>query len=161
MKKINFRIIILAMFIIQSLQIFSQHSEIGFSVTLSGHIILGPYYRYWVDDHNSVDLTIIAAYEDKLIFPHGFNVGYKYYFIEKNWRPSLGFQYSLMIAPVKENKTGKRTNLQLFSLVPGIQYRWNDHKLNIEEFIWISYFRFNKKSRIFPVGLETRFGAKL
>ena len=161
MKYVNLRFFILLAFLALTNQIYSQNSEIGFSVTLSGHILMGPYYRYWIDDHNGLDLTVLAAYEDKLIFPHGFSAGYKHYFLDKKWRPGLGFQYTFMRAPVKDENTGKRSNLHLFSILPGVQYRWIDSKMNIEEFLWISYFKFNNKNRLLPIGLETRLGTKL
>lgn len=156
MRKLLCSIFLMTILFVQSGKGFSQGSEIGFSLTISGHLLFGPYYRYWINDHNSVDATLLASFENKLIFPHGLSAGYKYYFLDDHWRPSLGLQYTFMTAPVKEE--GKRPTLQLFSLVPGIQYRWNENHLTVEEFLWISYLNINNKKKILPLGLETRFG---
>jgi hypothetical protein len=138
----------------------AQKSEIGISFTLSGHLIFGPYFRCWMDDHNELDICIPAAWEGKgkVLFPNGFQTGYHYYFGEKHWRPSVGLQYHLYFGP-KENE--KRKYLQLLSLVPGIQYRWNESKTCIEELLWISTMKVKGKQKIFPTGLETKFGVKL
>ena len=155
-----FAILLTSLISISPNYINAQHSEIGISVTLSGHFIFGPYYRYWFDDNNEIDLMIPAAWEGKgkVLFPSGVQTGYHYYFGESHWRPSVGVQYSLFFAPKINNK---RNNLNIFSLVPGIQYRWNETRFNVEELIWISYFKMNGKSKIFPAGLETKFGVKL
>jgi hypothetical protein len=138
----------------------AQHSEIGVSVTLSGHLIFGPYYRYWLDDNNEIDLMIPAAWEGtgKVLFPGGIQTGYHYYFGDKHWRPTVGLQYSLFLGPKTNNE---RKNLYIFTLTPGIQYRWDETKYSIEELFWISYFPKNTKRKISPTGFETRFGIKL
>lgn len=153
-------LILIFIFSINPKNTTAQRSEIGVSVTLSGHFIFGPYYRYWFDDNNEIDLLIPAAWEGtgKVLFPCGIQTGYHYYFGENHWRPSLGVQYSLFFAP-KVN--GERNNLNIFSLVPGVQYQWADNKFSLEELLWISYFKMNNKRKIFPTGLETKFGVKL
>ena len=138
----------------------AQNSEIGFTFTLSGHLIFGPYFRYWIDDHDEVDICFPAAWEGKgkVLFPGGFQSGYHHFFGEKHWRPSAGMQYHLYFGPKENNK---RVNLQIFSLVPGIQYRFDENKMSIEENIWISYFKIKGRSKVFPTGLETKFGINL
>jgi hypothetical protein len=134
----------------------AQKSEVGVTFTLSGHLIFGPYYRYWFDNHNELDIGILATYEGKIHFPQ-INAGYHYYFNDRNWRPSIGGQYSFAPGIGKS----KGNSFQMFSIVPGIQYRFNNYNNCIEELIWISYFNLRGKKHIFPTGLETKFGMSL
>ena len=140
--------------------ISAQKSEIGVSVTLSGHFLFGPYYRYWFDDHNELDFMIPCACEGKgkVIFPSGIQAGYHYFFGDSSWRFSTGVQYSLFFGPKKDDS---RKNLHIFSVIPGVQYRWNETKPSVEELLWISYFKLNGKQKISPTGLETKIGIKL
>jgi hypothetical protein len=136
----------------------AQHSEIGISIVLSGAIMFGPYYRYWIDDHNVAEVKIAAAVENKLIIPFACSGSYYYYFLDKHWRPSAGAQYTLLISPKGPTQNNKRKCFSMISAVPGIQYRWKENNYGIEEKVWIAYLMFKGNHKIFPIGLETLAG---
>jgi len=50
-------------------KVFAQHSEIGVRFVLSGAIMFGPCYSYWVDDHNELNFSVLAAFQGELIVP--------------------------------------------------------------------------------------------
>ncbi|MDP2423216.1 MAG: hypothetical protein U1C46_03465 [Bacteroidales bacterium] len=134
----------------------AQKPEVGVSLILSGAIMFGPYFSYRIDDHHCFEASVLAAYEKKLVFPFTLNGSYNYYVGSKNWRPKIGLQYSLLISPVRHKSEDDPGSLSLISLIPGVQYRWDNTRQNIIGQVWVSYFIKNKK--IFPIGLEGRYG---
>lgn len=145
-------------FIMQSEQVKAQKSEIGVSFILSGHFIFGPYYRYWIDDHNAVELNVQAAYENSLVFPGGLSAGYRCYFFDGNWRPSIGAKCSVLISPKVPENNNKRVYFPIVSLDPGVQFRFNEQKMGIEEQLWIGAMKLRGKWKVTPLGLDTRAG---
>ncbi|MBK7215447.1 MAG: hypothetical protein IPH88_19655 [Bacteroidales bacterium] len=144
--------------VMQGEQVKAQKSEIGVSFILSGHFIFGPYYRYWIDDHNALELNVQAAYENSLVFPGGVSAAYRYYFFDGNWRPSLAAQYTVLISPKVPEKENKRVFFPIASLNPGVQFRFNEKKMGVEEQLWIGAMKLKGKWKVAPLGLDTRFG---
>jgi hypothetical protein len=146
--------------------VLAQQSEIGVKVVLSGALMFGPYYTYWIDDHNALNASVLAAIEDKwqLIVPFALNAGYSAYFTDNKWRPEIGLQYSYLISPKKAKSPGDPRGISILSLVPGVQYRWDETHQSVQSRIWIAYFfkelKPGKKNRIFPVGLDFSYGYK-
>jgi hypothetical protein len=141
----------------------AQHSEIGFSIVLSGALLFGPYYNYWLDDNQCVEASLMAAWELEFAFPFAFNAGYHYYLGEKNWRPGLGLQYSLFSPPRDKSKPGPFQK-SLLTLLPGVQYRWAHTQQDTRMKIWISTFLSKEKVtpwRVMPIGLQLDYGHKL
>lgn len=142
----------------------AQHPEIGFTVVLSGALMFGPYCSYWLDDHNVLNASVLAAWEEEFVVPFALNAGYSYYFLDKKLRPDLGLQYTFLISPVRHKSPGDPVGISLLSLVPGIQYRWDKTHQDTEGKIWVAYFmekpKPGKKIVIFPIGLEFSYGYK-
>ena len=136
----------------------AQDAEIGASLILSGHIMFGPYLRYWITDHHEAEVNLLAAYETQFVFPSAFNAGYHYYMGDNHWRPSIGAQFTLLLSPKVAETNYKIKCIPMYSVMPGIQYRWDLNHLNAEENLWISYLKFKEKGKIFPTGLETHLG---
>lgn len=151
-------VLLLAMLLLGKGSSYAQRSEVGVSIVLSGHLFVGPYYRYWINDHHQVETCLMAAYENSLVFPGAWSAGYHYYFLDKHWRPSVGAQYLLLISPRVQETDYKYKTFSIFLVDPGVQFRWNDNKLAVEEKFWIAYMKINRKSKVTPLGLDTRFG---
>lgn len=142
----------------------AQHSEIGIKVVLSGALMFGPYYTYWVDDHNTLSSSILAAYESELIVPFAMNVGYSHYFSNNKWRPEIGLQYSYLLTPKKQKTSSNPNGISILSLLPGVQFQWDNTLRNAQGNIWLAYIfdknQMNKKFKIFPIGLDFSYGYK-
>jgi hypothetical protein len=141
-----------------------QHSEIGVKVVLSGALMFGPYYACWIDDHNALNASILAAYEKNIIFPFALNASYNAFFFDSKWRPQLGLQYSYLIAPQKSKSSNDPSGISLLSLVPGVQFQWDESRQNVQGSIWLAHFLDKKhkteKFKIFPVGIDFSYGYK-
>jgi|WetSurMetagenome_2_1015567.scaffolds.fasta_scaffold403182_2 hypothetical protein len=141
-----------------------QHSEIGVKVILSGALMFGPYYTCWIDDHNALNASILAAYEKSIVFPFALNASYNAYFFDNKWRPELGVQYSYLITPRKSKSSGDPDGISLLSLVPGVQFQWDDSKQNVQGSVWLAHFLDKKhkseRFKIFPVGIDFSYGYK-
>ena len=142
----------------------AQHAEIGIRVVLSGAIMFGPCFTYWVDDHNALNCSVLAAYEGDLIVPFALNAGYSAYFFNHKWRPETGLQYSYLISPVKHKTAGDPNGISVLSLMPGVQFRWDNTNRNAESRVWFAYIFAKhqpvKKIRILPIGLDFSYGYK-
>lgn len=144
----------------------AQNSEIGIRVVLSGALMFGPYYTYWIDDHNALNTSILAALEEKgeLIFPFSLNAGYSAYFFNKKWRPEIGLQYSYLFSPKKSKSSGDPKGISILSFVPGVQFQWDNTYQNAQSRIWLAYFlkspQRDNKIKIYPVGLDFSYGYK-
>jgi hypothetical protein len=145
-------------------KVSAQHPEIGFTVVLSGALMFGPYCSYWLDDHNALNASILAAWEEEFIVPFALNAGYSHYFLDQKWRPELGLQYSYLISPRRHKSPDDPNGISLLSLVPGVQYRWDKTHQSVQSRIWVAYFmekRYpGKKVKIFPIGLEFTYAYK-
>jgi len=141
----------------------AQNPEIGVKVVLSGALMFGSYFTYWVDDHNALNTSILAAYEGKMIVPFAVNAGYSAYFFNNKWRPEIGLQYSYLISPRKHKSAGEPNGISILSLVPGGQFQWDNTCQNIQCKIWFAYI-FDKpkkeKIKILPIGLDFSYGNK-
>lgn len=142
----------------------AQHSEIGVRVVLSGALMFGSYYTYWIDDHNALTTSILAAYEGELVVPFAVNAGYSACFFSNKWRPEIGLQYSYLISPRRHKSADDPTGISILSLVPGVQFRWDNTYQNVQSRIWLAYFfekpQTGKKIKIFPIGLDFSYGYK-
>ena len=110
----------------------AQDPEIGVSFVLSGHIMFGPYFRYWITDHHEVEVNLLAAYEKQFVFPSAFNAAYHYYMLDGHWRPSVGAQFTLLISPKVAETNFKYKCFPMYSFVPGVQFRWDQNHFVIE-----------------------------
>lgn len=143
----------------------AQHSEIGIKVVLSGALMFGPYYTYWIDEHNTLNSSILAAYEKELVVPFAMNVGFSHYFSNNKWRPEIGLQYSYIISPKRSKFSSDPKGMSILSLTPGGQFQWNNTCLNAQSKIWLAYIfntnQVDKKFEILPIGLDFSYGYKL
>lgn len=141
-----------------------QHSEIGIKVVLSGALMFGPYYTLWANDHNALNVSILAAYEGELVIPFALNAGYSAYFFNTKWRPEIGLQYSYLISPKKSKSSSDPNGISILSLTPGVQLLWNNTYQNAQSKIWLAYIfdknRLDKKFKILPIGLDFSYGYK-
>jgi len=141
----------------------AQHPEVGIKVVLSGALMFGPYFTYWVDDHNALNSSILAAYEGKLIVPFAVNAGYSVHFFNNKWRPEIGLQYSYLISPIRHKSERDPNGISILSLVPGVQFQWENSHQNIGSRIWLAYI-FDRpkkeKIKILPIGLDFSYGHK-
>jgi hypothetical protein len=144
---------------------YTQHSEVGVKVVLSGALMFGPYYTCWLDDHNALNASILAAYEKSIVFPFALNAGYSAYFFDSKWRPELGLQYSYLIAPRRAKSSGDPNGISLLSLVPGVQFRWDGNKQDVQGSVWLAYFLDKKRNagkfKILPVGIDFSYGYRV
>ncbi|MHC1706505.1 MAG: hypothetical protein AB9842_03165 [Bacteroidales bacterium] len=158
MKKLLFiSLLTLSLFQLYPIKSPAQHPEIGFSIVLSGALLFGPYYNYWVDDHQCISASIMAAWEEEFKFPFALNAGYGYYFGDKNWRPSVDLQYSLFMPP----KHAKR--MSILTVLPGVQYRWAKDHQNTRCKLWVSSFLSKEEKLpwlVMPIGLQFDYGYK-
>jgi hypothetical protein len=144
----------------------AQHSEVGVRVVLSGAIMFGPYYTYWIDEHNALNSSVLAAIEGKwkLIVPFALNAGYSAYFFDNNWRPEIGLQYTYLISPRKSKSFGDPNGMSILSLVPGVQFQWDNTYQSFQSRIWLAHFfeksQTGKKNGIFPMALDFSYGYK-
>lgn len=144
----------------------AQHSELGVRLVLSGAIMFGPYYTYWIDEHNALNTSILSAVEEnwELIVPFALNAGYSAYFFDSKWRPEIGLQYTYLISPRKHKSIGDPNGISILSLVPGIQFQWDKTQQNSQSRIWLAYFlnkpQTVKKNWIFPIALDFSYGYK-
>jgi hypothetical protein len=144
----------------------AQHSEIGVRVVLSGALLFGPYYVFWVDDHNAITCSAFAALEEgyQVIPLFALNAGYSAYFLNEKWRPEIGLQYSYLIAPRKHKSSADPGGVSILSLLPGVQFRWDQSCQNTQSRLWIAYFldkpRTGKKNKIYPIGIDFSYGYK-
>jgi hypothetical protein len=156
MKRISFVLLALVFLQIHPLRVKAQHPEIGISVVLSGALMFGPYFDYWLDDHQALEASIMAAWDEEFKIPFALNAGYGYYFGSSKWRPNLTFQYSLLIPSLSEAKS-------LLSALPGVQYRWDNSHQETRLGIWVSSFLSKEKItpwRVMPIGLQLNYGYK-
>ena len=144
----------------------AQHSEIGVKVVFSGALMFGPYYTYWIDDHNALNTSILAAIEEKgvLIVPFALNAGYSAHFFNNQWRPEMGLQYTYLISPKRSKAFDDPKGVSILSLVPGVQFRWDNTNQNLQSRIWLGYIfkkpQSGKKLKILPLGLDFSYGYK-
>jgi hypothetical protein len=144
----------------------AQHSEIGARVVLSGALMFGPYYTYWINDHNALNSSILAAIEEEgqLVVPFALNAGYSAHFFNNKWRPEIGLQYSYLISPRRYKLPDDPNGISILSLVPGLQFQWDNKYQNVQSRIWLGYFLEKRepgeKMKILPIGLDISYGFK-
>jgi hypothetical protein len=145
-------------------KVLAQHSEVGVRVVLSGALMFGPYFTYWADDHNALNCSVFAAYDGKVIVPFALNAGYSAYFFTDKWRPQIGLQYSYLISPRKHKSSSDPNGISILSLLPGVQFRWDNTCQNAQSRIWVAYFlkkpQAGKKNKIYPIGIDFSYGYK-
>lgn len=142
----------------------AQHSEIGFKIVLSGALMFGPCYTYWVDDHQALNASMLAAYEGSVIFPFAVNAGYSAHFFKNKWRPEIGLQYTYLLSPKRHKSADDPNGISILSLVPGVEYRWDHTYQNVTGEMWFAYFLDNRKREKFKmnlIGLDFSYGYKI
>jgi|LSQX01.1.fsa_nt_gb hypothetical protein len=133
-----------------------QHPEIGLTIVLSPALMFGPYVSYWFDDHNAVEASILAGLAEGFRLPVSLNAGYNYFFGSKEWRPSLGLQYTLMMPTPTDRKS-------LLTVLPGVERRWDENQQDFRINMWVSAFLEKEKVMpwwVMPIGLEFYYGYK-
>jgi len=160
MKKTSIIILLLCLvlFFGNNSKATAQVPEVGFSFILSGAIMFGPHFGYWIDNHQCLEASVLAAWEKQIIFPFALNGGYSYYLGNKSWQPKLGLQYSLLISPIHHKSENDPRSVSLISLVPGFQYRSNDFHQTAKGQIWVAFFL--KEKKVAPIALEGIYGYK-
>ncbi len=152
-------------FLLYQPKAFAQHSEIGVKFVLSGAIMFGPYYCYWLDNHNELNFSVLAAFPGELVFPFALNAGYGAHFFNSKWRPQIGLQYSYLISPRRSKSLGDPNGISIISVVPGLEFRWDNTFQNAQSKIWFAHvFDKNptdKNFKIFPIGLDISYGYKI
>ena len=128
----------------------SSYNQINFSVTLSGHILIGIGYDYGIDTNNKIRATVWIAPEKGL--PYAYSAGYAYLFNDNRWQPELGLEYMVITSPPLEKG---RKSISLINLTPAVNYRFDTPDI-LAARVWLSYLLQNKK--IAPTGLEFRYG---
>lgn len=144
-------------------KISAQHSELGARVVLSGAILFGPYYSFWIGDHQEISVSVMAAYEEAFIFPFALNASYNVTFFKSNFQPQIGLQYSYLIAPKKHKSPDDPNGISIVSLMPGVKFQWADKSQNVQSRVWLAYFFGEHKSGkhlIFPIGIDLSYGYK-
>lgn len=101
--------------------------------------MFGPYYTYWVDDHNTLNSSILAAYESELIVPFAMNVGYCHYISNTKWRPEIGLQYSYLLTQKKQKTSSNPNGISILLLLPGVQFQWDNTLRNAQGNIWLAF----------------------
>lgn len=159
-----FWLLIIPVILLSQPKVLAQHSEIGIRVVLSGALMFGPYYTCWIDHHNALNASVLAAYEGELIVPFALNAGYSAYFFDSKWRPQIGLQYSYLISPRRSKAPTDPNGISILSLVPGVQFQWDKKYQNTQSRIWLAYFlekpQNGKKNKILPIGLDFSYGYK-
>jgi len=131
--------------------------QLSFSFTLSGHLLFGLGYTYWLDHQQAIQVTafpLIVPGEGGR--PFAFNAGYGYYSNTEPWRFKAGLELTCLVSPPDPEK---RKVLLLLNAVPGVQYDFGQNSVLSQ--IWISYFLNQAKGKVFPTGLEFRYGRQL
>ncbi len=128
--------------------------RVVFSLGLSGHILLGVGVEHGFNHNHAVQFTVYPLLLPGKGFPFALSTGYSYYFHGSRWRAKLGGEFGLLVSPPDPDK---RRVLPLFSLVPGIQYRFNDQQFLTTQ-IWISYFMGKANVPVAPTAIEFRYG---
>lgn len=132
---------------------FPQNSnQINFSLTLSGHILLGIGYSHEVADHHLLQATFFFIPAKG--FPFAVNGGYNYYFKGDKWQPNLGLEAVLIVSPPDPKK---RKYLPLLNFTPGIRFNFNETNF-INSRLWLSYFPIKAKIKFAPTGIEFKYG---
>jgi hypothetical protein len=148
-------LLILQLFCVSIQAAENKTQQINFSITLSGHILFGIGYSYFLTDNHAVQTTLFLIPEKG--FPFGINAGYNYFWEGEKWRPNLGTEFTLLVSPPDPDK---RRVLPLIKLIPGIRYDFNEiHNLNSR--LWIAYFPTSKRVRVAPIGLDFKYGYNL
>jgi hypothetical protein len=126
--------------------------QVQFSVTLSGHLILGLGYTYYWNIHQGWQANLYLIPEKGL--PFGIATGYNYIWGETKWRPNLTADFMVLASPPDPVQ---RKYLPMIKLVPGIQYDLGSDQ-NLNSRLWIAYFLGQKRVNIAPIGLEVMYG---
>lgn len=135
-----------------------SENQIHFSITLSGHVLLGVGITHWLDNSNTLMATAFLpldlperslAIED---FPFGFRAGYAYYGKGDPWRMKLGGDVTVIISPPDPED---RRVLPLITFSPGVQYVF-ESKNTVTPQLWLSYFPMQRL--VAPTGIEVLYG---
>jgi len=126
--------------------------QINFSLTLSGHILLGIGYCYLWNEHHAVQTIFYIVPEKGL--PYGITGGYNYFWGDNKWRPNLGAEFMVLASPPDPEK---RKFLPMIKLVPGIRYDFNNEQ-NLNSRLWIAYLLKSNRVKIAPIGIEFIYG---
>lgn len=118
----------------------TQHPPIGFAIVLSGTLSFGHYITCWLNNHNALNGSISAGYNRKLIVPFVVRAGCCAHFLYKQWYSELWLQYSHLIASRRYIAPADPNGISMLSLLPGLQYRWNELQQNVQSRIWVAFF---------------------
>lgn len=128
--------------------------QVHFSITLSGHVLLGVGYTYYWNLHQGWQSNVYLIPEKGL--PYGIATGYNYLWGGTKWRPNFAADVMVLASPPDPVK---RKYLAMVRLVPGIQYEFNnDQSMNSR--LWIAYFLRQPRAKIVPIGLEVMYGQR-
>lgn len=139
----------------------AQQTEVGVRVVLSGAVLFGPYVSYWVDDHNELNASVLAAYVGQFIVPFAVNAGYSAHFFHTRVRPEIGIQYSYLISPRRHKAPTDPNGISILALMPGAQFRWDEAAQNVQSRVWLAYILDKPKKAKFslmPIGLDFSYG---
>ncbi len=134
-------------------------NQIHFSITLSGHVLLGLGITHWLDSSNTLIATAFLPLElpEKSLaiedFPFGFRAGYAYYGKGDPWRMKLGGDVAVIISP--PDPEDNRRVLPMITFSPGVQYVFESKNTLTPQF-WLSYFPTQRL--VAPTGIEVLYG---
>jgi hypothetical protein len=135
-----------------------SENQIHFSITLSGHVLLGVGFTHWVNQSNTLSATAFLPLElpEKSLaiedFPFGFRAGYAYYGKGDPWRMKLGADMTVILSPPDP---GERRVMPLITFSPGVQYTFESKNMVTPQ-LWLSYFPM--KRLVAPTGIEVLYG---
>lgn len=131
-------------------------NRVCISVTLSGHILAGIGLEHGFNGQQSVHVDVYPVVVPGGGLPFAVSGGYNYYFLDGDWQPLLGLDFTVMFSPPDPKE---RKSLLMLNLRPGMRYQaGNRHSLAAE--LWLARFLNNKNKRwpLMPIGLRTSYG---
>ncbi len=132
----------------------ASRGQLQFSITLSGHLMLGLGYCYFWNAHHAVQGAFYLVPERGL--PYGIAGGYRFDCDEGEWRPTIGAEAMVLASPPDPNQ---RKFLPMIKIEPGVIYQLaSDHELQSR--LWIAYFLKKTRARLAPIGLEFGYGKR-
>ena len=127
--------------------------QVNFSITLSGHILVGVGYTYSFDRNWQAGATAFIAPEKGL--PFAFNLGGGYLSNGPHWKARWWGEFMLIASPPDPDK---RKYLPLINFVPAVVY-FDGGQNEYSAEVWLSFLPIQKKFA--PTGLEIQYGRHL
>jgi hypothetical protein len=102
-------------------QVFARDQikhQFHFSLTLSGHILFGAGYTYWLNDEHAFEATVYPLLLPGKGFPFAVSAGYGFYPGGEHLKAKVGGEMTLLISPPDPERRKNNAVVKFYSRSP-------------------------------------------